>query len=94
LAGIDPTNPATAFRITAVATEGNSVLVTWNTAGGHTNMLQGATGGAGGSFNTNAFVDLPPQVIVTGSGNTTTNQLDAGGATNFPARYYRVRLVP
>jgi hypothetical protein len=29
----------------------------------------------------------PPAVAV-------TNYLDAGGATNIPARYYRVRLVP
>ncbi len=25
---------------------------------------------------------------------TTTNYLDTGAATNAPARYYRVRLVP
>jgi len=31
---------------------------------------------------------------ITGSGVTTTNYLDAGAATNTPARYYRVRLVP
>ena len=31
---------------------------------------------------------------VTNTVGTTTNYLDVGGATNKPARYYRVRLVP
>jgi len=29
-----------------------------------------------------------------GTGVTTTNYLDAGAATNTPANYYRIRLVP
>ena len=32
--------------------------------------------------------------LVTGNGNVTTNCVDSGGATNAPARFYRVRLVP
>jgi hypothetical protein len=91
-AGMNPLVPSTAFRILAIQPVGNDVHVTWNTAGGHTNMLQVVTGEVGGSF-TNTFEDLPPQIIVTGSGDTMTNQLDVGGATNTPARYYRVRLV-
>jgi hypothetical protein len=94
LAGTDPTDSGSALAITGITREGNNVLVTWNTAGGHTNMLQVGSGGAGGVFNTNTFIDLPPEIIVTGSGDATTNQLDVGGATNTPARYYRVRLVP
>jgi hypothetical protein len=31
---------------------------------------------------------------VTNAIGTTTSYLDVGGATNAPARYYRVRLVP
>ena len=46
----------------------------------------------GGSLTTN-FVDLPPQIILSGAGVVTTNRLDIGAATNTPARYYRVRLV-
>ncbi len=82
------TNPF--FRVTAISREGSNVRVTWQTLGGETNVLQAANGG---SYNTN-FVDLPPQIIVAGVGLTTTNSLDVGGATNKPARYYRVRLVP
>jgi hypothetical protein len=48
-----------------------------------------------GSY-TNNFADLTgaSQIIIPGSDIITTNYLDLGGATNFPARYYRVRLVP
>jgi hypothetical protein len=31
---------------------------------------------------------------VTNVVGTTTNYLGTGGVTNFPSRYYRVRLVP
>ena len=61
----------------------------WSTAGGTTNVLQAA---AGGSYPA-SFSDLSPSIIVT-CGVTVTNYLDIGGATNIPARYYRVRLVP
>jgi hypothetical protein len=44
-----------------------------------------------GSYQTNGFADL---FTVTNTVGTVTNYLDAGGATNTPARYYRVRLVP
>ena len=39
------------------------------------------------------FTDLSSPIILTGSGNVTTNYLDGGGATNQPARFYRVRLA-
>jgi hypothetical protein len=85
------TNPF--FRVTSINLEGSNVRVTWQTLGGETNILQATNGGPGGSYNTN-FVDLPPQIIVAAVGLTTTNSIDVGGATNRPARYYRVRLVP
>jgi hypothetical protein len=86
------TNPF--FRVTGIAREGSNVRVTWQTLGGETNVLQATNGSPGGGYNTN-FVDLPPQIVVPGVGITTTNFLDVGGATNRPARYYRVRdLVP
>jgi PKD repeat protein len=93
LAGINPTNPASALRITSVTTEGSDVLVTWTTAGGYTNVVQATAGLADGSYSTN-FVDLSGLIIISGSGDATTNYLDSGGATNIPARYYRVRLQP
>ena len=39
----------------------------------------------------NNFTDI---FTVTNTVSTVTNYLDVGAATNFPARYYRVRLLP
>ena len=88
LAGTNPTNSASAFRITAVAREGNNIRVTWNTAGGHTNVVETT------SSLTNSYSSLSSNIFISGSGAATTNYLDVGGATNGPARFYRVRLVP
>jgi hypothetical protein len=87
LAGTDPTNSASAFRVTSVTRVGNDVRATWSMGSGKTNALQ-VTSGSG--FTTN-FVDL---FTVTNTVGTVTNYLDSGGATNIPARFYRVRLVP
>ena len=57
----------------------------------HTNALQATQGNPG--YKTN-FVDISDPIIITGSGGATTNYSDLGGATNAPARFYRVRLVP
>jgi hypothetical protein len=89
LAGTDPTNSTSTFRITAVAREGIDVRVTWKTGTGKTNAL-GRTSGSVGSFSNN-FTDI---FTVTNTVGSVTNYLDAGAATNFPSRFYRVRLVP
>jgi uncharacterized repeat protein (TIGR01451 family) len=95
LAGTDPTNSASFLHIISVAAQGPDMLITWATVGGLTNIVQVKTGEADGSYSTNDFADiLDSQTIVTGSGDTTTNYTDTGGATNTPSRYYRVRLVP
>ncbi|HUJ71905.1 MAG TPA: glycoside hydrolase family 2 TIM barrel-domain containing protein [Verrucomicrobiae bacterium] len=91
LAGTDPTNGASAFRITSIVRQGNDFRITWMMGPGKTNALQWTAGAGDGSYNTNTFIDL---FNVTNTVGTTTNYLDPGGATNFPSRYYRVRLVP
>jgi hypothetical protein len=55
--------------------------------------MQVNTGLTDGSYSTN-FQDLSGLVIISGSGDAATNYLDSGGATNVPARYYRIRLQP
>ncbi len=87
LAGTDPTNSASSFRVTSVTRTGNDVAVTWTMGSGKTNAVQFDNGA---NYTTN-FTDL---FIVTNTLGTVTNYLDVGGATNTPARYYRVRLVP
>ncbi len=82
---------SSAFRITGIHLEGDDVRVSWVLGRGRTNVLQVAAGSPGGSYSTNAFVDI---FTVSNAVGTVTNYLDVGGATSSPARYYRVRLVP
>ena len=89
LAGTDPNDSTSSFRITAIARVDTNVLVTWTTVLGKTNDLQ-RTDPATSSFS-NSFATI---FSVTNASDTTTNYLDGGAATNVPAFYYRIRLVP
>ena len=93
LAGTNPTNSASGLQITSIVTSGNDIRVSWATAGGTTNVVQAAAGLPDGSYATN-FLDVSPSIIITGSGDTATNYLDVGSATNAPSYYYRIRLQP
>jgi autotransporter-associated beta strand protein len=93
LAGTDPTNSLSGLRIISTEQQGDDVVITWTTAGGRTNAVQATAGDADGGYTTN-FIDLSELIILPGSGDTTTNYVDVAGATNAPARYYRIRLVP
>jgi hypothetical protein len=90
LSGSDPTDNGSSFRITVVARENDDIRVTWTTGPVRTNALE-RTAGVAGSFNTNAFTAI---FTATNTAAGTTNYLDVGAATNVPALYYRVRLVP
>jgi hypothetical protein len=79
------------LQITAITRETNNIRVTWTTYAGKTNALQRTTGAPNGSYQTNTFTDIFTATNTTGS---PTNYLDVSAATNSPARYYRVRLVP
>ncbi len=92
LAGLNPTNPASLFRIISVAPSGNNVVITWQAGGGRTNVIQVAGGQADGSYGNN-FRDIA-STILAGTGDVTTSYTDLGGATNVPSRYYRIRLGP
>jgi hypothetical protein len=91
LAGTDPTNSTSYFHITSVVNTGSDTRVTWMMGPGKTNALQWTAGTGDGSYQTNGFADL---FAVTNTVGSVTNYLDVGGATNVPARYYRIRLVP
>jgi hypothetical protein len=78
------------FRITAVVKTNNDIRVTWMTGIGKTNALERSAGTANGSYSNN-FTDIFTVANAVGS---VTNYLDIGAATNFPALYYRIRLVP
>ena len=71
----------------------NDIRLTWNTIAGKTNVVQATPGGPDGSYTSNS-TDLSGNMVVSGVGQVSNNYLDTGGATNKPARYYRVRVVP
>jgi hypothetical protein len=90
LAGLDPTNPASVFRVASLIRLGKDLSIVWQAGGGRTNAVQASDSlGGGGNFN-----DIGPALMLPGSGDVITNYLDVGGATNSPSRFYRVRLVP
>jgi len=93
LTGTNPTNSASAFRILTTGRETNDIVITWATAGGRTNAVQAALGDTAGDYSNN-FADITGPIAIPGTGDATTNYTDSGGATNSPARYYRIRLVP
>jgi hypothetical protein len=85
-----PINSAATFQITDIRREGNDIAISWMTGAGATNMLERSAGYLDGSYS-NAFV---PIFAVTNTTSAITNYMDLGAATNRPASYYRVRLVP
>lgn len=90
-AGTDPTNRASAFRITSISRVNTNILVTWTMGSGTTNALQRMGAGVGGSFNTNNFTTI---FAVTNAVGTVTNYVDVNALTNVPTLFYRVRFVP
>jgi len=86
LAGTDPTDPSSAFRITDIHAVGNDLAITWPTSVNRTDQLERSS-----SLDTGATWNAVGSLTI-GSGSPTT-QVDSGAATNPPA-FYRVRLVP
>ena len=92
-AGTLPNNSASVFRVVALQLDSGNVRITWTTVGGKSYRVQTNAPTASGGL-TNNFADLSPLISVSGMGESTMNYLHNGGATNVPARYYRVRLAP
>ncbi len=92
LAGLNPTNTASLFSIVSVAPSGNDIVVTWQGAGTKTNVVQATNGQPSGTY-TNDYEDIASVILPAGS-IVTNSYTDVGGATNSPARYYRIRLGP
>ena len=75
LAGTDPTNAASCFHITSITPQGSNVSIAWMCGGGTTNVLQ-ATASVNGVYS-----NVSPNIVIAGSGITTTNYLDTGSLT-------------
>src|SRR5438093_5746389 len=79
LAGTDPTNSASAFRINSITAEGDDVAINWTMGSGRTNALQFTPTDPG-----SGYADL---FIVTNTVGAFTNYTDFGAATNVPSRF-------
>ena len=88
VAGTAPLDAASALRVTSLARREDDLILTWSTAGPRTNAVQVAAGTRAG------FADVSSPVVISASGDTVTNLVLAGEATNPAARYYRVRVTP
>jgi PKD repeat protein len=105
LAGFSPISAAAYLRIISITTSNTNVIVTFLGANGdntyipgiasRTNVLEYATAATDGSY-VNNFTNPPVQSIILSGGSglgTVTNLTDAGGTTNGPSRFYRVRVL-
>jgi hypothetical protein len=90
LAGTDPLNPNSVFKMTgAMLTNKTDIRVGWTTVSGHSYVVQ-TNGSPGGG----AFDDLSPVIQAPpGTGESTTTYVHTNGAANR-ALFYRVRLGP
>ncbi len=86
--GTDPTDPASPFHVTSVTMNGPDMLINWMSVGGMTNAVESASDPGA------TWSNISGNIILTGVGLTTTNYTDPGAATNYPANYYHIRLVP
>ncbi len=95
--------PANNFQVTSAAKSGNDVQLTWNGMAGRSYIVQTNSPGPNGSYNNDTWADLGatnwevgtgPSVLSVGAGPVQGSYVDAGGATNGPSRYYRVKIVP
>lgn len=71
----------------SIQPQGENMLLTWPAAGFRTNYLQASWNVSG------IYSNIGTNILISGNG-VTNNYLDAGASTNWPARFYRVRLTP
>jgi hypothetical protein len=100
MSGFNPTNSAAYLHVLSVARTNNDIRVTYLGANGNppigsrTNVLEYTTGNSGSYSNANYVSTGQTNVLSGGTGaGVITNALDSGGATNAPARYYRIRVL-
>jgi hypothetical protein len=86
LAGLNPTNPASVFRITSISPQGTNMLISWRAGGGRTNIVQAAAAVSG------PYSNISPNIPLPGSGDVFTNYLDS--TANPSLRFYRIKLGP
>jgi len=84
------------FQITGVKVQSTNVVVTWIAPHASTNRVMVTSGGTGGGYSTNNFQNVGSLILMPAGDaavSVSTNYTDWNGATNRPARYYRLSLT-
>ena len=79
-----PPPPTGSLSIISIVRSGNDITLTWTAAASGNNTVQAENG----NMNTNNFADISATIPVTAG--VTNSYTDVGGATNTPARFYRI----
>jgi subtilisin family serine protease len=87
LAGTDPTQASSAFRILSIIRTNQNLQITWTTVGGHSYVLQQTATLSGSGTN---FLDLGGPITPVGTNEGITTFVHLGATTNI-AIFYRVR---
>jgi HYR domain len=77
------------FTILSITPQSSDILLAWVMPLGLTGVVQGSVDTYGDDF-----TNVSGPFYLTGSGIVTNNYIDVGGQTNFPQRFYRIRLLP
>ncbi|HUJ10125.1 MAG TPA: fibronectin type III domain-containing protein [Verrucomicrobiae bacterium] len=88
LAGTDPTDSASAFRIFSITNTTSYVQIRWNIGVGRTCIVQAA------SSVDNSFSNISQNIVNFGINGEYPSYSERGDVTNAPVRFYRIRLVP
>src|SRR5262249_26485026 len=79
LAGTNPNDPNSVFRIIALQPESDDLRITWKVVGGKTYVVQT------NATLTGNFANLTPPLTMPGTGDLVTNFLHVGATANAPA---------
>jgi T5SS/PEP-CTERM-associated repeat protein len=86
LAGTNPNDPNSVFRIVSLQPESDDLRITWKAVGGKTYVIQTNANLTGN------FVNLTPPFTMPGTEDLVTNFLHVGAMANAPALNYRIRI--
>jgi len=77
------------FTILSITPQNSDILLSWVMPLGLTGIVQGSADNYGDDF-----TNVSAPFYTPGNGAVTNTYVDPGGQTNFPQRFYRIRLTP